>query len=114
MVFGKYLSKMVGEPPANMCNPHAHHILFKVGNGVKQKELVKQGQEILRKYGIDPIGGKEILCWAPNAIKGQHDIEALEMIVDTLKKLDEIDADYEDIVAALNRFGTISSKRKQL
>jgi len=34
------------------------------------------------------------------------------MIVDTLKKLDEIDADYEDIVAALNRFGTIASKRK--
>ena len=112
MDFGKYLSKMVGEKPADMCNPHAHHILFKVGNRAKQKELVKQGQEILRKYGIDPIAGKDNLVWAPNAIKGQHDIEALEMVVDTLKQLDEIDADYEDIVAALNRFGTIASNRK--
>lgn len=33
-----------------MIDPHAHHILFKKGNGKAQQELVKEGQEILRKY----------------------------------------------------------------
>jgi hypothetical protein len=111
MDFGKYLSKMVGEPPANMCNPHAHHILFKVGNGKKQQALVQEGQEILRKYGIDPIVGKEVLCWAPNAIKGQHDINALKMVVDELKAADEIGCDVDDILIILKENGKIASKR---
>lgn len=103
---------MVGEAPKNMCDPHEHHILFKIGNGEKQKLLVKKGQEILKKYGIDPIAGEEVLCWAPNRVVGQHDIKALQMVVDELKALYEIDADYDDIVTALNRFGTIASQRK--
>ena len=111
MDFGKYLSKMVGEPPANMYNPHAHHILFKVGNGKKQQALVQEGQEILRKYGIDPIVGKEVLCWAPNAIKGQHDINALKMVVDELKAADEIGCDVDDILIILKENGKIASKR---
>lgn len=111
MDFGKYLSKMVGEPPASMCNPHAHHILFKVGNGKKQQALVQEGQEILRKYGIDPIAGKEVLCWAPNAIKGQHDINALKMVVDELKAADEIGCDVDDILMILKENGKIASKR---
>ena len=88
MNFGKYLSKMVGAPPKNMCKPHAHHILFKIGNGKKQKELVKQGQEILRKYGIDPIAGKEVLCWAPNRVVGQHSYKAIEPLVQKLLEID--------------------------
>lgn len=111
MDFGKYLSKMVGEPPASMCNPHAHHILFKVGNRKKQQALVQEGQEILRKYGIDPIVGKEVLCWAPNAIKGQHDINALKMVVDELKAADEIGCDVDDILIILKENGKIASKR---
>ncbi len=67
-----------GEPPANMIDPHVHHILFKIGNGAAQQELVKEGQEILRKYGIDPIVGEENLVWAPNRVAGQHDIAALK------------------------------------
>ena len=59
-----------------MKNHHAHHILLKRGNGKAQQELVKEGQEILREYDIDPIYGLENLTWAPN-IKGQHHITAL-------------------------------------
>lgn len=38
--FGKYLRGLLGASPTDMKNPHAHHILFKVGLGQKQKELV--------------------------------------------------------------------------
>ena len=53
--FGTYLKNIVGNPPSDMLNPHAHHILFKTGNGAAQQALVEEGQAILRKYGIDPI-----------------------------------------------------------
>ncbi|CAI8707672.1 MULTISPECIES: hypothetical protein [Bacillus] len=35
--FGKYLRGLIGDPPTDMRNPHAHHILFKKGLGQKQK-----------------------------------------------------------------------------
>jgi len=59
--FGKYLRGIIGDPPTAMIDPHAYHILFKKGNGQKQRELVQEGQEILKKYGIEPISGKENL-----------------------------------------------------
>ncbi|MGN0495857.1 MAG: hypothetical protein ACI4GW_06495, partial [Lachnospiraceae bacterium] len=84
--FKTYLENIKGPAPENMINPHAHHILFKTGNGSEQQELVKEGQAILRKYGIDPIVGEENFVWAPNNISGQHDIIALREVVDALKK----------------------------
>ena len=45
------------------------------------------GQAILRKYGIDPVVGPENLVWAPNRIVGQHDIVALQVVVDGLKEI---------------------------
>ncbi len=112
MDFGTYMRNIKGNPSADMINPHAHHILFKTGNGAKQQELVKEGQTILRKYGIDPIVGEENLVWAPNGISGQHDIAALEEVVDTLKAIDEAGGDYDDIVDALKRLGIKASQRK--
>lgn len=109
--FGEYLRKIKGEPPANMIDPHAHHILFKTGNGAAQQELVKEGQEILRKYGIDPIVGEENLVWAPNRVVGQHDTAALEKVVNGLKAVDKAGGDYDDIVDDLNMFGQIASER---
>jgi hypothetical protein len=38
--FGKHLRKIIGDPPAGMVDPHAHHILFKKGLGEAQQELV--------------------------------------------------------------------------
>ncbi len=109
--FGKYLKNIKGDPPANMLDPHAHHILFKNGNGATQQELVKEGQEILRKYGIDPIVGEENLVWAPNRVAGQHDIVALEKVVDTLKAVDEAGGDYDDIVEVLQLLGLEASRK---
>lgn len=109
------LTAMVGAPPANMCDPHAHHILFKVGNGEKQKELVKQGREILRKYGIDPIAGKEVLCWAPNRVLGQHSYDTLKELVDELQFVDELKLTkgikYKRILKTMESFKRKAAKR---
>ncbi|MGG0727735.1 type IV secretion protein Rhs [Bacillus paramycoides] len=88
MNFGKYLKGLISDPPADMINPHAHHILFKKGLGEAQQKLVQEGQELLRKHGIEPIIGDENLVWAPNRIAGQHGIERLQHIVDKLKEVD--------------------------
>lgn len=109
--FGQYLRNVMGDIPTNMKDPHAHHILFKEGHGEAQKALVKEGQAILRKHGIDPIIGPENLVWAPNAVEGQHNEEALKMVVEGLKKRDEAGGDYKDIVNFLKEMGQIASGR---
>ena len=109
--FKEYLRKIKGESPANMIDPHAHHILFKTGHGAAQQELVNEGQEILRKYGIDPIVGEENLVWAPNRVVGQHDTAALEKVVNALKAVNEDGGSYDDIVRVLNMYGRIASER---
>jgi hypothetical protein len=43
---------------------------------------MKEGQEILRQVGIDPLFGKEVFVWAPNNPPGQHHIDALQPLVD--------------------------------
>ncbi|MER2263455.1 MAG: AHH domain-containing protein, partial [Psychrobacillus sp.] len=111
MDFGKYLRGLIGEPPTAMINPHAHHILFKKGLGQKQQEIVREGQEILRRYGIDPIIGEENLVWAPNAVIGQHSLDALELVVNRLKAIDEMGGDFDDMVEALEDLGDIASTR---
>ncbi|MED4795485.1 T7SS effector LXG polymorphic toxin [Priestia megaterium] len=110
--FGKYLTGLIGGPPEAMINPHAHHILFKKGLGQKQKELVQEGQEILRKYGIDPIIGQENLVWAPNRIAGQHHITALENVVNQLKAVDAVGADVDDIIEILEDLGKQAASRR--
>ena len=73
--------------------------------------MVKEGQEILRKYGIDSIVGEENLVWAPNRVVGQHDIAALEKVVNGFKAVDKASGDYDDIVDVLKMFGRIASER---
>ncbi|MFC0236624.1 T7SS effector LXG polymorphic toxin [Fictibacillus phosphorivorans] len=109
--FGKYLKKLVGDPPSAMINPHAHHILFKKGLGESQQKLVQEGQELLRRYGIDPIIGQENLVWAPNAVIGQHSLDALENVVNQLKAVEAEGGDFDDIVEALEELGELASRR---
>lgn len=107
--FGKYLRNIVGEPPEGMYDPHAHHILFKTGLKGRQQELVKEGQRILREYGIDPIVGQENIVWAPRGVVGQHTTVSLEKVVDGLKCIDDMGGDYEQIVKALKKYGKNAS-----
>ncbi|MGF7046955.1 peptidoglycan hydrolase-like protein with peptidoglycan-binding domain/prefoldin subunit 5 [Paenibacillus sp. DS2015] len=110
--FGKYLKGRIGDPPVNMLNPHAHHTLFKKGLGEAQQKLVQEGQEILRKYNIDPIIGVENLVWAPNRISGQHSIEALENVVNQLKAVDAAGGDLDDFVEILADLGKLAASRR--
>ncbi|PHB05717.1 hypothetical protein COE81_16095 [Bacillus wiedmannii] len=109
--FGKYLRGLIGDPPAAMIKPHAHHISFKKGLRQKQQELVREGQEILRRYGIDPIIGKENLVWAPNAVIGQHSFDALENVVTRLRAVEFEGGELDDIVEALEELGELASRR---
>lgn len=110
--FGKYLRGLIGDPPTAMIDPHAHHILFKKGLRQKQQELVREGQEILRRYGIDPIIGKENLVWAPNRIAGQHGIERLQHIIDKLKAVDSFGGTREKMVEMLKLLGEEAASMK--
>jgi hypothetical protein len=94
-----------------MKDPHLHHILFKLGLGAKQRELVIDGQRILRSVGIDPIYGVENLVWAPWRVKGQHSIDALRKVVDKLLDLERTGADCDDFIEALKRLGREAAER---
>ena len=109
--FDKYLKGITGDPLTAMINPHAHHILFKKGLGQKQQELVREGQEILRRYGVNPIIGEENLVWAPNAVIGQHNIDALENVVNRLRTVEVEGGDFDDIVEVLEELGELASRR---
>ena len=108
--YGTYLKGLKGAAPDGMIDPHAHHILFKKGLGAGQQELVEEGQDILRRVGIDPIYGVENLTWAPN-IEGQHVTANLREVVDRLRDLDSVGAGYEDFVEALQELGDIAAQR---
>ncbi len=110
--FNKYLRDLIGPPPADMVDPHAHHISFKEGNGAWQKELAREGQAILTRNGIDPIFGKENLIWAPNRVCGQHDSAALENVVTKLREVERAGGDYDDFVEVLKKLGDLAAKRR--
>ena len=66
--------------------------------------MVQRGQDILRKYGIDPIYGKENLVWAPK-ITGQHTGAMLEKVVKRLENIDSISGTREQIIDSLTSSG---------
>lgn len=110
--FGRYLRNLIGNPPSNMIDPHAHHILPKTGKGPIQQALVEEGQKILNSYGIDPILGAENLCWAPNRVVGQHSEAAIREIVDGLKMLQEGGSSKEEIIDFLKIMGQKAAMRQ--
>lgn len=110
--FGAYLRDLIGPAPEDMVDPHAHHILFKEGNGVDQKALVQEGQALLRRFDIDPVYGVENLTWAPNRIAGQHGIDALRNVTDSLNQVEQFGGTRADIVKKLQELGQLAAQRK--
>ncbi len=98
-------------PPPGMEKPHAHHIIFETGIGGAQQVVVQEGQDILRKYGIDPVTGIENLTWAPN-VKGQHTLENLQAVVNELKEADAAGSPKSYIIEVLNKHGELAAGRK--
>nr|WP_257132206.1 AHH domain-containing protein [Bacillus pseudomycoides] len=105
----------MGDRPSNMYDPHAHHIVLKKRNGKAQKELVKEGKEILKDYDIDSILGLENLVRAPNRVKGQHSIEALRNAVDRLREVRDNGGGggRDDLVEKLRDIGDIAQRRRK-
>ena len=110
--WGRYLRDQIGEPPPGMIDPHAHHILFKQGNGLLQQQLVVEGQAILRRAGIDPIYGPENLTWAPMRITQQHSLNSIQPLVDALRQLEAVGAPREAFTAILKQYGAVSAGRR--
>ncbi len=106
--WGAYFSGVLKvSAPDGMVDPHAHRILFKLGREGKQRDLVIEGMEILLKYDINPIFGRENLIWAPN-IAGQHTTEALQKVVDELRRADSRGT-RKAVERALARMGKIAA-----
>lgn len=101
----------MGPPPVGMNRPHAHHILPLKGIGPTQQALVREGREILQRYGIDPDVGLENLTWAPN-VSGQHTTANVRALVEDLREASRIrGADVEDILDVLERHGRQAENR---
>ena len=72
---------------------HAHHICYKRGQDGVVNEIAMQGQEILRKYDIDPILDPHNLVSAPN--KGHSEANIRE-VVEGLRKAERNGLKYVD------------------
>jgi len=107
----KYLESIKGAAPDDMPNAHAHHVLFKKGLREAQQSLVREGQDLLRKVGIDPLFGKEVLYWAPNAVKDQHSGATLLKLVEDLRALSARNAVRQDYVKVLEKHAKTAARR---
>ena len=95
-----------------MPNPHAHHILFKKGLGEAQQMLVREGQDLLRKVGIDPLFGEEVLYWAPNGVKDQHSHSTLLSLIEDLREAANDQLDRSEYVRILKRHAEVAAARR--
>jgi hypothetical protein len=92
----------LGAAPQGMNNPHTHHIAQVNGAVGEHRALVREAQDILRRYGIDPLQGAENLVWAPN--KGHTLTESRALTLD-LRLASEANAPRRVIVEILERYG---------
>jgi hypothetical protein len=100
--------RLMGPAPAGMKNAHKHHILEVNGRAGEHRSLVREGQEILRSYKIDPLQGVENLVWAPN--KG-HKIAPAQNLLDDLRGAQQFGLGRDDIVEILNDHGQRAAGR---
>nr|WP_303652681.1 polymorphic toxin-type HINT domain-containing protein [Paludisphaera mucosa] len=104
--FGAHLKRIIGDPRRTCPIRTPTTSSSRRAWGRTSKPWSRQeGQEILRKHGIDPIFGKENLVWAPNKIEGQHAYPTLEKVVNKLKEVDAGGGGYDDMVDALKELG---------
>ncbi|MBQ0929751.1 hypothetical protein [Ideonella alba] len=108
VVFTKEIEDAMGPAPAGMQNAHRHHILDANGQPGPQRALVREGQDILREYDIDPLHGTENLVWAPN--KG-HSLANTESLVEQLRAAKIGGLTREDIVTIPRQAGKEAGER---
>ena len=100
--------RQMGPVPPGMRGAHAHHILDLNGRPGAHRALVREGQDILRAYDIDPLHGAENLTWAPN--RG-HTLENTRAVVERLREAQRTGKGRGDIVDILRLQGRIAAGR---
>ncbi len=90
-----------GEPPSDMTNPHAHHVVFKKGRGKEMRQHLAKSKAILDKHEIDWYEGCENLVWAPNK---NHSTRAAKAVSEALEKADKVGT-REAVVNTLKALG---------
>lgn len=100
--------RLMGPRPLGMRNAHRHHILETNGRPGEHRALVREGQDILQSYGIDPHQGTENLTWAPNT---GHSLDNARPLVDELRMAQQAGAPRTDIVAILAYYGREAQRR---
>lgn len=108
VVISAEVERKLGPAPIGMQNPHRHHILDVNGREGPQRTLVREGQDILREYQIDPLHGAENIAWAPN--KG-HTLVNTEALVGELKAAKLLGEPRETVVEILRRAGELAKTR---
>jgi LysM repeat protein len=98
----------MGPAPAGMKNAHRHHVLEVNGRAGEHRTLVREGQDILRSYKIDPLQGPENLVWAPN--KG-HTVGAARSLVDELRAAQQYGLSRNQVVQILQKHGNQAARR---
>ncbi len=96
--FGNTARRTHGSPPADMPNPHGHHIVYRNGPAAA-RQYTRDSQSILAKYNID-MHGSENLVWAPN--RG-HTVDAARLLNQALREADA--TGNRDIVVQVLRSG---------
>ncbi len=103
--------KVCDNAAEGMPRPHDHHILYEKGIGKTQQALVKEGSEILERYGIIHATDAVNRVIAPN-IKGQHIVANLEEVLNGLKEIEAAGGTKDDVVKFLRRMGEKAANRR--
>lgn len=106
--FSAETERLMGPAPGGMINPHKHHILEVNGRPGEHRALVREGQDILRSYDIDPLQGVESLVWAPN--KG-HTIAPAQDLVNELRMARDAGVGRDVVADILARHGQAAARR---
>jgi hypothetical protein len=95
-------------PLPNAKNVHVHHIVELNGQPGAHRALVREAQDILRRYDIDPLTGPENLVNAPN--RG-HTLANARELTRELREAEAVGASKDEIVAILSRYGELARER---
>lgn len=99
--WGDRARHLFGDPPSWMTNAHGHHIAFQEGVGAASTYAAKS-REILERFGIDPIHGKENLIWARNA---GHSVANAHEVLERLTQAAASGGGRDAVVEALRKAG---------
>jgi hypothetical protein len=78
----------MGEPPADIQNPHRHHVVREAAPSnwsSQNQKLITDAQNILNEVGLNDFNSNELnFIWATNGA-GNHSVQTARVTLETLK-----------------------------